>query len=73
LAEKRIFNVSSVRTVHGVSILVTGMTFGESEASAVTVSAFVVAFLDSVALWWTYLDRAEGLAREVITSSATRD
>ncbi len=45
------------------------MTFGESEASAVTVSAFVVAFLGSVALWWTYFDRAEGLAREVITSS----
>ena len=50
----------------------TGMTFGESEASAVTVSAFVVAFLGNVALWWTYFDRAEGLAREVITSSANR-
>jgi low temperature requirement protein LtrA len=34
----------------GESILVTGMTFGESEASAETVSAFVVAFLGSVAL-----------------------
>ena len=53
----------------GESILVTGMTFGEGEASAVTVSAFVVAFLGSVALWWTYFDRTEGLAREVITSS----
>jgi low temperature requirement protein LtrA len=53
----------------GESILVTGMTFGEIEASAVTVSAFVVAFLGSVALWWTYFDRTEGLAREVITSS----
>src|SRR5215211_19953 len=54
----------------GESILVTGITFGESEASAVTVSAFVVAFLGSVALWWTYFDLTEGLAREVITSSA---
>jgi low temperature requirement protein LtrA len=53
----------------GESILVTGMTFGESEASAVTVSAFVVAFLGSVALWWTYCDRTEGPAREIITSS----
>ena len=53
----------------GESILVTGMTFGEDEASAVTVSAFVVAFLGSVALWWTYFDRTEGLAREFITSS----
>ena len=33
----------------GESILLTGMTFGESEASAVTVSAFVVAFLASAA------------------------
>ncbi len=53
----------------GESILVTGMTFGEGEASAATVSAFVVAFLGSVALWWTYFDRTEGLAREVITLS----
>jgi low temperature requirement protein LtrA len=29
-----------------------------------------VAFLNSVALWWTYFDRTEGLARQVITSSA---
>ena len=54
----------------GDSILVTGMTFGEIEASGVTVSAFVVAFLDSVALWWTYFDRTEGPARQVINSSA---
>jgi low temperature requirement protein LtrA len=54
----------------GESILVTGMTFIESEASAVTVSALVVAFLGSVALWWTYFDRTEMLAHEFITSSA---
>jgi low temperature requirement protein LtrA len=53
----------------GESILVTGMTFAEIEASAVTVSAFVVAFLGSVALWWIYFARTEELAREVITSS----
>ena len=52
-----------------MSILVTGMTFGGSEASAVTVCALVVAFLGSVALWWTYFDRTEGLPREFITSS----
>ena len=34
----------------GESILVTGTTFGEIEASALTVCAFVVAFLGSVAL-----------------------
>ena len=48
----------------------TGMTFGEGEASAVTVCAFVVAFLGSVALWWTYFDRTEGPARQVINFSA---
>jgi low temperature requirement protein LtrA len=53
----------------GESILVTGMTFGEIEASAVTVFAFVVAFLGSVALWWSYFDRTGWLAREAITSS----
>jgi hypothetical protein len=53
----------------GESILVTGMTFGEGGASAVAVSAFVVAYLSSVALWWTYFDQTEGLAREVITPS----
>jgi low temperature requirement protein LtrA len=53
----------------GESILVTGMTFGESEASAITACALVVAFLGSVALWWTYFDRTEGLAPGAITSS----
>jgi low temperature requirement protein LtrA len=53
----------------GESILVTGMTFGETEASALTVSALGVAFLGSVALWWSYFDRTGWLAREAITSS----
>jgi low temperature requirement protein LtrA len=53
----------------GESILVTGTTFGEIEASAVTVCAFVVAFLGSVALWWIYFARSAEAAREVFTSS----
>jgi len=53
----------------GESILVTGTTFGEIEASAVTVCAFVVAFLGSVALWWIYFARSADAAREVFTSS----
>src|ERR687885_386940 len=40
------------------SILVTGTTFGEIEASTATISAFVVAFLGSAALWWIYFARA---------------
>ncbi len=53
----------------GESILVTGTTFGEIEASTATVSAFVVAFLGSVALWWIYFARSAEAAREVFTSS----
>ncbi len=53
----------------GESILVTGTTFGQIEASAIAVSAFVVAFLGSVALWWIYFARSAEVAREVFTSS----
>src|ERR671916_609696 len=53
----------------GESILVTGTTFGEIQPSAVAVSAFVVAFLGSVALWWIYFARSAEAAREIISSS----
>jgi low temperature requirement protein LtrA len=53
----------------GESILVTGTTFGELDASALTVCAFVVAFLGSVALWWIYFARSAEAAREVFISS----
>jgi low temperature requirement protein LtrA len=42
----------------GESILVTGTTFAEAEASAATVAAFGVAFVGSAALWWTYFARS---------------
>jgi low temperature requirement protein LtrA len=53
----------------GESLLVTGTTFGEIETSVVTVAAFVVAFLGSVALWWVYFSRVAEEAREVFASS----
>jgi low temperature requirement protein LtrA len=53
----------------GESILVTGTTFGEIEGSVATVSAFVVAFLGSVALWWIYFARSEEAARGAFSSS----
>ena len=53
----------------GESLLVTGTIFGEIEASAATVSAFVVAFLGSVALWWLYFNRSAEAASEAISSS----
>jgi low temperature requirement protein LtrA len=53
----------------GESILVTGTTFGEIEPSVATVSAFVVAFLGSVALWWIYFARSEEATRGTFSSS----
>src|SRR5215212_594701 len=53
----------------GESLLVTGTTFGEIEASKVTVSAFVVAFLGRVALWLIYFSRGTEAASGIISSS----
>jgi low temperature requirement protein LtrA len=54
----------------GESLLVTGTVFGELPFAAPTVTAFVVAFLGSVALWWVYFDRSAEDAGEVIAGSA---
>jgi low temperature requirement protein LtrA len=40
----------------GESILVTGATFSRLEWNATNVTAFLVAFAGSVALWWIYFD-----------------
>ena len=53
----------------GESIVVTGTTFAETAARAGVVSAFVVAFLGSVALWWIYFASSAEEAREVFASS----
>src|SRR5829696_3496698 len=53
----------------GESILVTGTAFGEIEASTATVTAFVVAFLGSAALWWTYFARSAHDASDAISRS----
>jgi low temperature requirement protein LtrA len=53
----------------GESLLVTGTTFGGIEASPSTVTAFVVAFVGSVALWWVYFARSAEAAREIISFS----
>ncbi len=54
----------------GESILVTGATFGELPGSVATVTAFVVAFIGSVTLWWLYFDRADEAGRRVISGSS---
>ena len=54
----------------GESILVTGTTFGEIEVSVASVVAFVVAFLGSAALWWTYFARSARDASKAIVHAA---
>ncbi len=53
----------------GESILVTGTTFGEVEATAAAVVAFGVAFLGSGALWWIYFAHSAHDASETIAHS----
>lgn len=54
----------------GESILVTGATFSDLAFSSEAITAFLVAFLGSVALWWIYFDRAAGDAAEAIAHSS---
>ncbi len=59
----------------GESIVVIGGTLAGLLAArhsldAGTVAAFVVAFLDSVALWWVYFDRAADEGAQLIAESA---
>ncbi|MEV5748555.1 low temperature requirement protein A [Actinoallomurus sp. NPDC052308] len=51
----------------GESLLVTGSTFGgQKDMGAGAVTAFAVAFLGSVAMWWIYFDRsAEAAATRI--------
>jgi low temperature requirement protein LtrA len=54
----------------GESILTTGANFGELQSSARTTTAFIVAFVGSIAIWWIYFDRAEEAARHIIAESS---
>ena len=53
----------------GESIILTGATFADLEASRATTAAFFVAFLGSVALWWIYFDRGQEEGHEALASS----
>ena len=53
----------------GESILVTGATFSELQWDAATITAFSVAFLGSVAMWWVYFDTAAERATHRIVHS----
>jgi low temperature requirement protein LtrA len=54
----------------GESILVTGATFAELDWDGITVSAFAVAFLGSVAMWWIYFDTGHERGSERIAHAS---
>ncbi|MBU8977596.1 low temperature requirement protein A [Lysobacter sp. MMG2] len=53
----------------GESVLVTGATFAGQAWTTPTVTAFVVAFLGSVAMWWIYFDTGAERASHRIAHS----
>lgn len=55
----------------GESILVTGATAAGLAATPATITAFVVAFLGSAALWWIYFHRTAEEGREHISRLET--
>ena len=53
----------------GESIIVTGSNFGDLPTSTERGAAFVVAFIGSALIWWTYFDRGAEAGREIISSA----
>ena len=53
----------------GESIVIIGATLTEKPVSAANVTAFVVAFVGSVALWWIYFDQSADAAAAKIARS----
>jgi low temperature requirement protein LtrA len=53
----------------GESIVIIGATLSEKPVSAANVTAFVVAFVGAVALWWVYFDQSAEAAAEKIARS----
>jgi low temperature requirement protein LtrA len=53
----------------GESILVTGATFAEAEINLLSVSAFLTAFVGTIAMWWIYFDVGAERSAEHIAKS----
>ena len=53
----------------GESILVTGATFADLARSGMTVAAFVVAFVGTVAMWWIYFNIGAERGSSIISHS----
>jgi low temperature requirement protein LtrA len=54
----------------GESIVVTGATFSELAWTTETVTAFVSAFIGSLAMWWIYFHRGAEAGSELISKSS---
>lgn len=54
----------------GESIIITGATFAELPWTATTVTAFISAFLGTVAMWWLFFSAKHEAASEVIAGTA---
>jgi low temperature requirement protein LtrA len=54
----------------GESIVIVGATLTDKPVTAANVTAFVVGFAGSVALWWLYFDQSAEAAAEKIAQSA---
>jgi low temperature requirement protein LtrA len=54
----------------GESIVVTGATFGELTWTAENITAFVSAFLGSIAMWWIYFHKGAEAGSELISTSS---
>jgi low temperature requirement protein LtrA len=53
----------------GESIVVTGATFGELTWTGENITAFVSAFLGSIAMWWIYFHKGAEAGSELISKS----
>jgi low temperature requirement protein LtrA len=53
----------------GESLLVTGATWAELEWSALTIAAFVVGVVGTIAMWWIYFHIGAERARKIIVRS----
>lgn len=53
----------------GESIVVTGATFSEAEWSVAVVTAFIVALIGSIAMWWVYFHLGAKAGSEEISSA----
>ncbi len=55
----------------GESVLVTGATFADLEWTGAYVSAFVAAFVGTIAMWWLYFSIGQGVATQRFAAASS--